>query len=64
MYEALNNQFINVVEDTYLKEWKNKYIFLLRVTCCNLLENLLDKYEKITTADLESNNQQMNKPIV
>ena len=63
MDEALKNQVINSVEETYLKELKNKYTGFFGVTRCNLFGHLLDQYGKITTVNLESNNQRMNEPI-
>ena len=57
MNEALKNQVINSVEDTYLKGLKKKYTGFLVVTCRNLLEHLVDRYGKIMTTDLKSNNQ-------
>ena len=63
MDEALKNQVIDTVKDTYLNGLNNKYTGLLRVTCCDLLQNLIDRYGKIMTTDLEYNNQQMNNPV-
>ena len=63
MYEALKNQVIDTTEETYLEDLKNIYTGFLVVTYHNLLKHLFDWYEKITTADIESNNQLMNKLI-
>ena len=52
MDEALKNQVIYTSKYTYLKELKNNYTSFLRVTCHDLLEHLLDRYGKITTAYL------------
>ena len=63
MYEALKNQSIDTAKYTYLKELKNKYTNILEVTCCNLLNRVLDRYGKIAPAYIEDNNQRMNEPI-
>ena len=47
----------------YLKEFNNNYTGFLRVICHNLLNNLLNRYGKITNADLKTNNQRMNQRI-
>ena len=47
MDKALNNQVINTVEDTYIKELNNRYNALLGVTCQDLLEHLIDRYGNI-----------------
>ena len=63
MDESLKNQVIDTVEYTYLMEFKNMNTGFLRVTFRDHLKHLLNRYRNITTADLEDNNQQMNKPI-
>ena len=63
MDKALKNKVFNAFEDTYLKELKNKYTRFLGVTCRDLLDYLLDRYGKITTADLKDNNIQINETI-
>ena len=63
MEKALDNQFIDSVEYTYIKELENNYTGSLGVVCRDLLDFLLVQYGKITTADLESKNQRMNEPI-
>ena len=63
MDESLKNQVIDTVEYTYLREFKNMNTGFLRVTFRDHLKHLLNRYRNITTADLEDNNQQMNKPI-
>ena len=51
--EAFKIQFIDTVEDTYLKKLKNKCIGFLGFMC----RYLIDQYGKIMTADLKSNNR-------
>ena len=63
MEEALNNQSIDYVKDTYLNELNNKYTVLLRATWRDLLKHMLDCYRKIMTANLEYKNQRTNVPI-
>ena len=63
MDEDIKNQSIYTVEDTYIKELKNKYTRFLIVTCRYLPENLLDQYVNITIMDLKYNNQWMNELI-
>ena len=57
MDEALKNQIITYVEDTYFKELKNKYTSFLGFMCCNLINHLLKRYGKIITADLKAKHQ-------
>ena len=69
MDEALNNQVIKSIEDTYLKEFNNKYTVFLGAMCQNLLENFINRYGMIVTTDLEANinwtknNIQLYSPI-
>ena len=42
MDESLNIQVIDTGKYTYMKEFNNNYTGLLRATCCNLLNHLLD----------------------
>ena len=63
IHETLKNQVIDAVEETYLKELKKSYTRFVGVICHDLLKHLLNQYRKIMTADLKSNNQQMNNPI-
>ena len=65
MDKALKSQVISAVKETYLKELNNKYNGLLRVTCHDLIDNLLGQYNKTTTTttNLKSSNHQINNPI-
>ena len=63
MDDALKGQIINTLEDMYMCELRNKYTGCLGVTTRGLLDHLIDRYGKITTADLEANKSRMNEPI-
>jgi hypothetical protein len=63
MDDALKGQVIDTVHDTYICEMRNKYTGYLGITTRDLLDHLLDRYGKITPADLELNNKRMNEPI-
>ena len=55
---------LDTIEDTYiLCELHNKYNQYLGVTTRDLLDHLIDRYGKITTADLEVNKACMNEPV-
>jgi hypothetical protein len=63
MDDALKGQVIDTIDDTYLCEMRNKYTGYLGVTTRDLLDHLIDRYGKITPADLETNKKRMNEPI-
>ena len=63
MDDALKGQIIDTIEDTYLCELRNKYTGYLGVNTRDLLDHLIDRYGKITPADLEANKMRMNEPI-
>ena len=63
MDEVLNNQVTDTVGDTYIKDINNKYTVLLGVMFQDLQKNHNYWYRKITTADLETNNLQLNNII-
>jgi hypothetical protein len=60
---ALKTQVIDTIQDTYLSEMRNKYTGYLGVTTRDLLDHLLDRYGKITPADIEDCKRRMNEPI-
>jgi hypothetical protein len=60
---ALKTQVINTIQDTYLSEMRNKYTGYLGVTTHDLLDHLLDRYGKITPADIEDCKRRINEPI-
>ena len=63
MDDALKGQIIDTIDDAYLCEMRNKYTGYLGITTRNLLDHLIDRYGKITPADLETNKKRMNEPI-
>jgi len=63
MDDALKGQIIDAIDDPYLCEVRNKYTGYLGVSTRDLLDHLIDRYGKITTADLEANKSRMNEPI-
>ena len=63
MDQAFKNPFIDSINDTYLKELKNKYTGFVGVTCRDIPKNLLELYKNITTEDLKANYQKMNETI-
>eukprot|EP00957_Ditylum_brightwellii_P007471 565168-Ditylum_brightwellii.AAC.1 len=58
MQELLKVQLQEAVDDAYIRQLKNKYTRYLGVSICDLLDHLLDRYSKITAADIASNNEQ------
>ena len=63
MDDALKAQLIDSVDDTYLCEVRNKYTGYLGINNRDLIDHLLDRYGKITPADIEACKFQMNEPI-
>jgi hypothetical protein len=63
MDDALKAQVIDSVEDTYLCELRNKYTGYLGISTRDLCDHLLDRYGKITPADIETCKQRMNEPM-
>ena len=69
MQELLKAQIQEAVDDVYTRQLKNKYTGYLGVTIRDLIDHLLDRYGKITAADIASNNKQflegmdMDQPI-
>ena len=63
MDDALKAFVIDSIEDTYLCEMRNKYTGYLGVTTRDLFDHLLDRYGKITPADIEACKTKMNAPI-
>ena len=63
MDDALKGQIIDATEDPYLCEIRNKYTGYLGISTRDLLDHLIDRYGKITDADLETNKSRMNEPI-
>ena len=63
MDEELKAQLIDSVNDTYPCGVRNKYTGYLGITTQDLINNLLDRYGKITPTDIEEYKDRMNKPI-
>lgn len=63
MDDALKAQVIDTVEDTYLNEMRNKYTGYLGISTRDLLDHLLDRYGKISAADIENCKKRMNEPL-
>lgn len=59
MDAALKAQVIDTLHDTYLCELRSKYTGYLGVTTRDLLDHLLDRYGKITPADIEACKNEM-----
>jgi hypothetical protein len=60
---ALKTQIIDAIKDRYLCELRNKYTGYLGVTARDLIDHLLDRYGKITPADIVACKQRINEPI-
>jgi hypothetical protein len=63
MDDAIKAQIIDSVNDTYLNELRNKYTGYMGVSSRDLIDHLLDRYGKITPADIEECKKRMNEPI-
>ena len=63
MEDALKAAIIDAVDDTYIGELRDKYTGYLGVTPMDLLDHLLDRYGKITPADIEHCKKMMQDPI-
>ena len=63
MDDALKAQVIDTIDDTYICEMRNKYTGYLGITTRDLVDHLLDRYGKITPADIEACKRRMIEPI-
>ncbi len=63
MDDALKAQVIDTINDTYLCELRNKYTGYLGVSTRDLFDHLLDRYGKITPADIENCKRRMNDAL-
>jgi hypothetical protein len=63
MDDALKAQVIDTISDTYLCELRNKYTGYLGVSTRDLFDHLLDRYGKITPADIEECKRRMNDSL-
>ena len=53
---------LETIEDVYVRELRNQYTGYLSVSTRNILDHLLRRYSKITTANLDHNKKQMDDP--
>ena len=63
MEDALKSIIVDAVDEVYIGGLRNKYTGYLGITARDLLDHLLDRYGKITPADVEECKKQMNEPI-
>ena len=63
MEDALKTQVIDTVNDTYLCELRNKYTGYMGVSTRDLFDHLLDRYGKITPADIAECKKRMNETL-
>ena len=63
MEDALKSIIIDTVDEVYIGKLRNKYTGYLGITARDLLDHILDRYGKITPADVEECKKQMNEPI-
>ena len=63
MEDALKSIIIDAVNEVFIGKLRNKYTGYLGITARDLLDRLLDRYGKITPADVKECKKQMNEPI-
>ena len=63
MEDALKYIIIDAVDKVFIGKLRNKYTGYLGITARDLLDRLLDRYGKITPANIEECKKQMNDPI-
>jgi hypothetical protein len=63
MEDALKAQVIDTIASPYISEMRNKYTGYLGVSTRDLLDHLLDRYGRITSADITKCKQRMEEPI-
>ena len=63
MADALKAQVIDTIDSPYLSELRNKYTGYLGVSTRDLLDHLLDRYGKITSADITKCKHRMEEPL-
>jgi hypothetical protein len=63
MDDALKAQVINNIDDTYLNERQNKYTGYMGVSTRDLFDHLLDRYGKITPADIAECKRRINEAL-
>ena len=60
MEEALKYIIIDAFNEVYIGELRNKYTGYLGITARDLLHHLIDRYGKITPADIKEYKKQIN----
>ena len=60
--DLLKSHIIDAVDEVYLHEKSDKYTGYLGVSSQELIDHLLDRYGKISSADLENNKDRMAEP--
>ena len=63
MDDALKAMIVDTIDETYLNELRNKYTGYLGVSTRDLIDHLLDRYGKITPADIADCKNRMNDAI-
>ena len=61
MKDALKSIIINAVDEVYIGKLRNKHTGYLGITARDLLDHLLDRYGKITPADVKECKNEMRK---
>lgn len=63
MDTALKTLLLEAVPECYVKELRNRYTAFLGVKTRDLIDHLMDRYGKITPAELRDNKSRMEEPI-
>ena len=63
MDEALKDQIIGNIEDTYIAEPQNKYTGLMVLKMIDLVHHLMDRYGKIVETNLKENRKRLNETL-
>ena len=61
MDDALKNQLLDSVKDTYVRELRNQYTRYMEETTRDLLDHLMDRYSNITSYNLKFNKARINE---
>ena len=63
MDDALKTQFLDAVEESYVRELQNHYTGYMGVMTQDLLEHLMDRYSTITAANIKANEARINEAL-
>jgi hypothetical protein len=63
MNDALKAQVVDTMDDTYINELRNKCTGYLRLSTCDLFDHLLNRYGKITPADIADCKRRINEAL-